>query len=338
MDVYLNELCLYHREGIDQDQIIKFLYDQLRKLKDKGVDIHTFIQRFKEIIKDWNLKPSQESVLLEALRHVNQTNFDGAQLYFHFFRHQDFELSVSKNISDSSLASAAHKVSKNEKAIILNIPLSHFCSRSYIPVILSPYESSKLDKLVNVPCFDDADKIHRYKLVHGEVSKQLTDPNKFDVFCREYDQFAIEHDYSNWTPRTMLATDQNRLDPAHAFPASSRNLLATELDSFTIVKRTYEENVVEYTRLGKLVLNLHGYSFNKKLSQHYGKDIFEAGRGNHKLLVSIDTENGGFEAIHSDGNHIGVYGYSGRFLKRYTDKNDIKKHSLHDLPSSMFLF
>ena len=58
-----------------------------------------------------------------------------------------------------------------------------------------------------------------------------------------------------------------------------------------------------------------------------------------ELLISLDIENRGLEAIDSKGDHIGVYGYTGKFIRNYfDDPKALVEHSLAHLSAWMFLF
>jgi hypothetical protein len=256
--------------------------------------------------------------------------------YYHYIQHQDFELSISENISDSSLALAANMILSKQITAILNIPGSSYCQRPHIPILKSSYESLEEDILVNIPCFEDANRIIQYFFLNRKIKPLIEDEGDFKRFCIEYYTFINRFDFENWRPKVFIS--DHVLSPAHSFPASGVELINRYISHWRANPAGYLTNVASYRVLGGTVLELHGYTKNNQLSVYYNQDIFEAGRGNSKLLISLDTENGAFEVIDYTGTHIGVYGYDGRYIRHYTGQIDINSHSLINLPHSKFIF
>ena len=291
----------------------------------------------KEYIDSSGASSQLKKALYLVLTYLSECEPNTEQFYYHYFTHQNFGLNAGENISDSSMAVAANKELLAQQTAILNIPVSLYCKRPNISVIRSPYNADEKDVLVNIACYNTAIKIAQFQLLHTRVKAYLSNNETFESFSSEYHKFINSFDFSSWKPKTKLA-NSHVLDSAAAFPASSNETIKGMLDSWQIVNGSYEDNVASYKKLGGLVLEIHGYVKNSALSSHYHWDIYEAGYGNEKILVSIDTENGAFEVIDRSGTHIGVYIYDGTFLSHYTDPKDINSHSLGNIPQHMFIF
>ncbi len=335
MDVFLNEDCLYKRDDINAEEIINFLQKNLQKFKGHDIKCFSDSNSLEQFFNDCNLSTQLNTLFLSLFKNTGTLRSTSRQYYYHYFTHQDFTLSIGENISNSCLSDAADKVLQNEIIAVLNIPLSHYCHRSIIPIIRSSYDSRKSDSLAILPCFNDSDQIIKFYLINSKL-KPFIEASKFDEFCSNYYEVLKNFNHEQWYPLTYEAA--NKLDAKHAFPASTNDFLKTFFSNLKIEVGDYNENVSRYINLGTIVLNLHGYLKNNRLSSHYGHEIFEGGIGNKKLFVSLDTENGLFEVIDFSGTHIGVYNYAGTYQKHYTNQGDINRHSLLQLPTNLFLF
>lgn len=337
MDVFLNEKSLTDREDLDIDRIIVFLIENIMVLHTKKIKVYTNFNNIANWINDFEIGFQHKNALYRALGVVEKYEDNIGQFYYHYFKHQDFNLGISVNISDSSIAIAAKRTISGSNSVVMNIPVCTYSLRPFIPILKSSHDTKIKEELANIPCFDSAIKVIQYKLLNERVKPYIADTAKFEVFSKGYNSFVNTFVLGTWNPKTFMP-NEIELNPSMAFPASTVDVIKNELSTWEIVNGTYEDNQASYIELGSLVLELHGYLRNHQLSSHYNRHIYEAGYGNNKLLVSIDTENGFFEVIESSGTHLGVYRYDGTFHKHYKNQTDINNHSLDKIPTHMFIF
>lgn len=338
MDVFLNELCLVERpDFIDLSTFTNQLKVDLKSFNNQGFNIYSNLLSFEDWLNNWGIDYQNKTYILRLLNnYVNEVNTSEDRFYYHHFRHQDYNLSVGFNISTTSVAAAAKLVEANVQCAILNIPISDYCYREYLPIIKSPHISKEVDKLINVPCFINSKEIINYYYLHNKI-KHLISKDKFAQFEAEFKDFHSNFDISK---SELKKLDGNgKTIPESAFPVISKPAIKDFLSSITIPNMSNEEKINFFKNTGDLVLKIHGYIENSQLSAHYKRHIYEGGKGNKKLLISLDIENGGFEVIDGlDGTHLGVHGYDGKHIKKYTKQLDINSHSLTDLPRTMLLF
>lgn len=339
MCVFLNEESLFD-ERIDINEIVNNLHEILPHLKNSDVTVYAYAQK----LKDWNvfwgneLDLTRRAYLMQVFQRIENCDVNPGDFLYYLFKKTEGRI---EQINNSGIIRAADRILLNQNIVILNIPVSSFCNRNYLPVIKTPNNPRLPDELANVPCFNNAKKIIQHLFVHNKIKPFLEILNsgdfkiKFKEFYNHYMIFCNGFDFENWCPNTILTA--NKLDETLAFPASTNDYIKEELNSWGIVNGSYEDNKAQYKLVGELVLETHGYSRNNPLSSHYRRDIFEGGSSNSKLLISIDTENGLFEVIGSNGIHIGVYKYDGSYHKHYTNTVDIQSHSLIDIPRHLFL-
>ncbi len=335
MNIYLNEACFHEISEIEES--LKWLSESLAQLEKQTV--YTRLQT----IQNWQatyddlLDKYSRTYLKRIFMRLEESEPANFGFYYYHFTHQNYGLSISENISHTSLAIAAEKILQNQLAIVLNLPNSPYNYRPHIPILSSPYNAQEIDKLVNIPCFDTAKKANHYLFFQEKIKPYLQKQGQeVEAFSAAYQAFTDTFDFQNWQPKQLK---NNQLIPNIAFPASSQPWIQKQLSTWKIEKGSTNDNITQYKLLGGLVAELHGYTLNERLSSHYQKyEIYEAGSGNYKLLISIDIENGGFEVIENSGTHIGVYGYNGKYLKHYTNQNDINSHSLPNIPKHLFLF
>lgn len=336
MVIFFNELCLIDEPDIDN--IVLFLNDNIPRLYNSRIKIWTRIQEIYQWYSYWetDFDLTLKNYIPQILLLFEECQENTEQYYYYHYRHQDFELTIGDNISTSSLAIAANMILLKQITAILNIPESKYYDRPFLPILKSSYDSINKDELANIPCFIDAKSVLRFAFLHEKVKPLIELENDFEEFCIEYNTFVSRFDFENWSPKVFIR--DNVLSPEHSFPASGVELINRHISHWWVNQEDYLTNVSSYRVLGGIVLELHGYTKNNQLSVHYNQDIFEAGRRNSKLLISLDTENGAFEVIDYTGTHIGVYGYDGRYIRHYTGQNDINAHSLINLPHSNFIF
>lgn len=331
MNIYLNECSFDNISEIEES--LFWLFDSINRLSPHSIYTRLqTIKNWKDTFDDLFDKPSR-TYMERIINRLEDCNPASSVFYYHHFTHQDFGLAVSENISHTSLAIAAEKILQNQLAVILNLPNSSYNQRSYLPILQSPYNSKEQDKLANIPCFDSAKKAQCFVFLHEKIKHQVT--QDFESFAKAYQTHIDSFDFANWKPKQVK---DNKLIENIAFPASNSLSIKKELSTWKIEKGSTEHNITEYNRLGGIVAELHGYTKNERLSSHYKYDIYEAGYGNNKLLLSIDVESGPFEVIESSGTHIGVYGYDGHYIKHYTEQKDIDTHSFKNIPTHLFLF
>lgn len=336
MEVYFNEKCL--TKYVKLDDALAFLEDNIRPLFRSRIKILTNMQELQNWYSIWEsrIDLTTKNYFIGILPCIEECQENKERSYYHHFRHQDFNLSISENISDSSLAEAANKMLLNKLIAVLNLPESIYCERPHLPILKASHDSKLKDELVNLPCFEDAISIKRFALFHEKVRPLIIDSGLFEEFYREYKAFVGLFDYENWRPKCF--SKGSTLTPECAFPAITNDNLKKVLSDLFVKKEAFRTTASKYIEVGGIVLEIHGYSKNKGLSGHYHHDIYEGGSGNSKLIISIDEENGAFEVIDNTGTHIGVYGYDGRYIKRYTNRSDIESHSLKNLPKGLLLF
>ena len=261
-----------------------------------------------------------------------------SEFYYYCITHQDFGLAISENIANSSLSIAADKILLNHDTAVLNLPnSSYYRKRPYVPILKSPYNAILQDELANVPCFDDAQRVKLFVLLREKIKPIIQEHEQdFILFDIEYQQVITNFDFTDWKPKQF--EEENKLYAKFAFPASNNEEVKKLLSEWKITNGSYEDNKASYKTLGGIVAELHGYSKNDALSNHYKYEIYEGGYGNEKLFISLDTENGAFEMIDISGTHIGVYSYNGSYIKHYTEQKEINNHSLRNISESMFLF
>ncbi|OFX44240.1 MAG: hypothetical protein A2046_07720 [Bacteroidetes bacterium GWA2_30_7] len=335
MNVYLNEKCLETCKEVNF--VPQFLSESFSLFEKKRINIYT---RFNEIESWFNYwEPCFDATLkaftIQLFRCFEDCQVTNREYYYYYFKHQDFGLSLGENISHFSLSDATDKILSGQDTIVLNLPDNNFCKRPFLPILKSPYDNKLKDELANIPCFDDAKKIIQYILLHEKIKPLINDEVEFEKFKNDYLIFLDKFDFSAWKPKTF--SKDNVLNLKIVFPAINYKAIKNNLLKWKITKKSYEDNIVSYKELGGIILELHGYTKNFQLTSHYVYDIYEAGYGNSKLLISIDTENGAFELIENDGTHIGEYGNDGVY-KPNKNKKDINSHSLIDIPEHMFIF
>jgi hypothetical protein len=336
MEVYFNEKCL--TEEVEIKDALAFFGNSILPLSHSGIKIWTCTQE----LYHWYLKSEPfldlpaKNFLMGIFAKIGECQENKERFYYHHFRHQDFNLSVSENISDSSLATAANKVLLNHLIAVLNLPKSTYCERPHLPILKASHDSTIKDELANLPCFEDAISIKRFALSHEKVRPLISDSGLFEEFNKEYKAFVGHFDYENWRPKCF--SKGSTLMPECAFPAIINDTLKKVLSELFIKKEAFRTTASKYIEVGGIVLEIHGYSKNRNLSGHYHHDIYEGGSGNSKLIISIDSENGAFEVIDNTGTHIGVYGYDGRYIKHYTKQSDIDSHSFKNIPKEMFIY
>lgn len=333
MIFYLNEESI--RDRVDADEILSFLKRELKILDDHEIKIHTRLIAFKswaEVLDsefDFTLKKG----LIGLYRYLIDVTENSGPFYYFYLSQNKFQI---ENIPNSSMADAADKIINKQLTAILNIPKSNFCGRDHIPVIKSPYNPNEKEELANIACFDSAKKIFHFHLLNARVRERIKQHDNFILFSKEYYDFVNKFNFLTWMPKTHMVG--GKLDPNIAFPASSNEKVKNEIASWKIIKGSTEDNISRYRELGGLIVELHGYKFNPQLSNHYGYEIYEAGYGREKLLISLDVENGAFEVIEYSGTHIGVYSYIGTYISELKNQKKLNDHSLKKLPVHMFLF
>jgi Fe-S cluster assembly iron-binding protein IscA len=81
------------------------------------------------------------------------------------------------------------------------------------------------------------------------------------------------------------------------------------------------EKVAKIEEVGREVARRNFYLYDNHISQRNQKEtgkkrvIFRIGSGNHKIFLSLDFENGGFEVCDYRGHHLGAYGFHGKLIK-----------------------
>lgn len=336
MEVFLNEKSLDDR--VDIDDVMLFLSKNLEIIKNTTpqIKVYTFFKEIEKWYKFWekDFDSSSKTYFLNLFNYVEDITGNTSPFYYHYYSHNDLNITDFLN---SGVSLAADKAILGQVISILNVPPSKFCSRSNLPILKSPYDCRKEDMFVNIPCFNNAIKIIQYKLLQESVKPFINDTTRFNSFSNGYYSFIESFDYSNWHPKT-LNDDGLTLNSDKAFPASSNPCIKSELSIWRITNGSYEQNQASYKSLGGMILKIHGYIKNFKLSAFYDREIYEAGYGTKKLLISLDTENGALEVIDYSGTHIGVYGYDGSYKNHYTNQTDIDNHSLRNLPKNLFIF
>lgn len=335
MEVFFNEKCL--EDCVDIELTISFLHDNLTKLTSAGIRTYTHFDSLLAwknlLIEDFDL--TSKNYFYEITKLLLECQDNTTQFYYHHITHQDHSLFISPNIVPSSIVIATNKFLSGHLIGILNLPTSVFHKRPLLPILKSPYNSKEKDELANLICFDDAKKIKQFVLLHEKLKFQLEE-DEFDEFSKEYFAFLDSFDFLNWAPKTN--TSDGKLISESAFPASTNEFIKNKISTWKIKKNTPGENISNHKELGGIILELHGYTKNIQLTGHYKYDIYEAGKGNKKLLISIDQENGLFEVIERGGTHIGVHCYNGQQKNHYNEAEKIKTHSLHNIPEHMFIF
>lgn len=339
MDVFLNEESLNDRKlknETDITEVVEFLHGSLKILNDARIKPFSRIAILKNWAIEWDeyLDFTIRKYFLQIYANLENRDYLTGNFHYNFFSLTRIDI---KNYPNTSIAYATDKIIQKQQTAVLNIPISGFCGRNFLPIIKSSFDPNIKDEFVNIPCFNDATKIIHFKLLHERIEPYINNVDKFELFLKEYYSFIAKFNFTTWEPKTYIK-GQPKLDSAVAFPANSNLILKNELAGWKIVFGSYEENKARYKILGAIVLEIHGYKKNIELSRLYKYDIFEAGHGNKKLLVSIDTENGLFEVIESDGTHIGVYNYDGKYKKHYTDKKKLNDHSLKGMPTDLFIY
>jgi hypothetical protein len=339
MVVFFNEICLSDEPDIDN--IVLFLNDNIRRLHNSRIKIFTRVQEIYNWYSYWetDFDLTLKNYIPQILLLFEECQENTEQFYYYHFRHQDFDLTISDNISTSSIAKAADIILLKQITAILNIPESKYCERPFLPILKSSYDSNNKDELALIPCFIDAKSVIRFAFLHEKIKPLLTNlgnHEEFEEFYKEYQTFINRFNFDIWEPKVFLK--DTMLSPENSFPAITCEYIKSKLSYWRVKKEEYLINSSDYKVVGGIVLELHGYTKNNHLSSHYSYEIYEAGYGRSKLLISIDTENGSFEVIDFSGTHIGVYGYDGTYIKHYADQTDINSHSLRNLPTHMFIF
>jgi hypothetical protein len=336
MDIFLNEKCLIDR--LDLNNILSFMHENLIVLYDARIKVYSRIIEINEWRVLWDLyfDAMERNYITSSLLLLEDCQDNTRQFYYYHFRHQDYCLSISDNISNSSIANAANKILLGHQTALLNIPQTYFSERPHLPILKSSHDAKTTDELANIPCFNSAKKIIQYIYLFEKIKPLLKVKAEFEKFSKEYLSYVASFDFSIWFPKVFIS--DTKLRSENAFPASSYKFIKSKLSAWKIEKGNHANNVARYKELGCLILELNGYTKNIQLGTHYNYDIFEAGQGNKKLLISLDTENGAFEILDNSGTHIGVYGYDGEYIKHYTNQQDINSHSLLNLPKHMFLY
>ena len=294
MDVYLNEKCLEDRSDIDE--ILFFLCKNLSVLEIAKLKPCTHLLALKLWTEDWEayFDATSRNYSVELFKLLSECPGNTPQFYYHYITHQDFGLAISENISAYSLSTAADKILNDHLTAILNIPVTRFCERPHITILKSSYDSKMKDELATIPSFENAKQIVQFFLLHKRIAPLLTKKD-FEEFSNEYYSFINTYDFAKWAPKSL--GEDNKLLSDISFPASAFPFIKTKLNNWKIRNESYEDNVASYSELGGVILELHGYVKNFQLSRHYNHDVYEAGYGNKKLLISLDVENGGFEVI-----------------------------------------
>ena len=339
MDVYLNEKSFVER--FDINEVIVHLNESLKHLYNLKIKVHTnlaLVNEWKNMWKD-DFDLGLRTYINLLSKYLLNSEIVSGPFSFYFFNFSNpIELEI---INNSCLINATNRILGSQNLAILNIPISKFCGRHYIPILKVPHNLNNPDNLANLPCFNTPIQLLKYIFLEEEV-KPIIDKNSFDEFVINYNSLMNTFDYDNWRPKQFASN--NRLDPKYAFPASSNVFLKKTISSITINAGDTGENITQWRQFGSVLLKVHGYSKNDKMSSYYHKktgkirSIFEGGKGNDKLFISLDLENGLFEVIEHDGTHIGKYNYDGSYKGHYTNQNDIQNHSLIEIPVHLFLF
>lgn len=334
MLVFFNERCLTERDEFPEN-IVYFLNQHLDRLYKSKIKVFSKLDDIKNWIEKWSDVDTQlEKGLLTAIKNVYNCEENSEQFYYYHFRHQDFVLGLSENISTASISIAANRMMQNQKVAVLTVPISLYSKRPNIAVIKSPYDSKYIDILVNIPNFNTGQEIINFFLLINEIEPQLG--KDFERFKIEYLDFYQEFNKTNWEPKTII---KSMLSSELAFPALQKPFLKEKISNLKIRNMDYETNKANYMRLGGAILELHGYVKNTRISNLYDVDVYEAGVGNAKLLICIDEENGAFEVCEGlSGDHLGAYKYSGEVQKKYTNRNELRDHSLTKEHKHLFLY
>jgi len=131
-------------------------------------------------------------------------------------------------------------------------------------------------------------------------------------------------DWANWQPS---------LD--HFLPVVnlSNQLVEDDWDKFIEELRhlSSQEKIVKIEEMAKNVAEINGYTYDQKRSAYNQtknklRSIYAAGKGRHKIYLSTDFENGGFEVCDHKGQHLGEYNFRGEQTKKADEsrKHDIK--------------
>lgn len=192
---------------------------------------------------------------------------------------------------------------------------SIYCPNSIKYISIIRIKSNEKATIENFPCLESIEQLNSLWFIESfrqnikEVF-QLSN-EKIDDFLSLYQKEYEKFNFSQWKPTHEY------------FPMKKVAVQILKAYNYKeqIAKiKTYQDRVAINREVGKFIAELNYYQKSDAEKWNYGKDIFETGRGQNKLYLSIDEKTGSFELCNSEGKHQGEYNFEGDKIDKADDK------------------
>jgi len=252
----------------------------------------------------------------------------------HNYLYLKSNLTETQNIKHSLITNALDEhINSKSDILIFNFIDDEYSTRTHIPIIKiqkpDNYIVNTLNNLTN-----KKEDIESFLFIHSKLKNYFSDvkENIPIELVKKIEEFYLKESRKiDWTYQTIFDL-KNKKETIFKLGEVTDLIIKILIlkDKFNNYKSSdyikyFKEKITIKNKTAKLIAELNNWTWDKKLSDCNGRDVFYLKNTSLKTtpyLIATDTEKGDFEVHNSSGEHLGAISFD------RTKFENQKKHKL----------